>query len=531
MVVPQTVLNLYKDVGWNNDYHHTLLFKTASQQLAYFASKQAFHFDALTYVRQRGTIAIRGKADLYYECNYCSFMNVGYGQKWFYAFVTGVEYINDDTTEISFELDLIQTWMFDFTIGKCFVEREHVSDDSIGKHTVPENLPFGDAVTLSTAEYKYTPVVIVKYAGSAYSGDIVNNIYDPLVTEDDPDAISSVLADLADSPEKIAMVKMGASPSTSTLGIARTGTLFKFNDDTYSPVNNKLYTYPYTGIEIDDYGANIAMFKWEDFSNPLSVEFEIKSETRPIPYMAATPKNYKNNTLATMYMVVKTDFPDCPFVIDNFRAWLASTGAHQSINYQAMLQQQTVANLADSVGIFNSIATGLIGDTAMAATGGVPTGGSLRGVYNSIANKVWNDQYREINKDTAKQNMMTDFNYAETHGVSIGGQFGGSLVPWSMGLIGWRIQSVCIKPEYARMIDDFFTRFGYRVNAYKVPNLWSRATFNFVKTVDCNISGNVPTYASTAISAIFDSGITLWHTTDIGNYSRANPIVGGEENG
>lgn len=527
MIVPQTDFRLYKGVGWNNDYKHTLWFATQGAQISYMETKKAYQFADFSYIRQSGGVRVEGAADLYYDCNYCSFLNMGYGQKRFYAFVSGVEYVNDDTTLIYFEVDLIQTWLFEFSIGRCFVEREHVSDDTIGMHTVPENLPFGDAVTLSTAEYKYNPTVIVKYAGDAYSGSIVNNVYDPLVTEDDPSAIASLLSDLAETPEKVAMIKMGAQPSTNNFGIARTASIFSFNGDSYTPVNKKLFTYPYTALVLDDFGGNSQMFKWEDFADPLSVAFEIRAETRPIPFISATPKSYKNNTTATMYMVVKTDFPDCPFVIDNFRAWLSSVGAKQSIGYQAMLQQQTVASVGEIVGIVNSA----VGDTANAvgsvAAGGVP---SLAGsaVTGSVVNRMLNERTREISRDTAKQNMSVDFSYAETHGTSIGGQFGGTIVPWAMGLIGWRLQSVAIKPEYARIIDDFFTRFGYRVDRYKVPNLFSRSRFNFIKTKDCNIGGNVPSYVSTAISAIFDSGITIWHTNDIGNYSMVNPTTGRE---
>ena len=52
--------------------------------------------------------------------------------------------------------------------------------------------------------------------------------------------------------------------------------------------------------------------------------------------------------------------------------------------------------------------------------------------------------------------------------------------------------------------------------------------FNYVKTVDSNIGGNVPTYVSNAVSKIFDAGITIWHSDRIGDYSAENYITGME---
>ena len=43
-------------------------------------------------------------------------------------------------TEITIETDVFQTWQFNINYKKMFVEREHVNDDTVGLHTVPENV-------------------------------------------------------------------------------------------------------------------------------------------------------------------------------------------------------------------------------------------------------------------------------------------------------------------------------------------------------------------------------------------------------
>ena len=57
-----------------------------------------------------------------------------------------MEYVNDNMTDVYIKLDVFQTYQFDFQYKKCFVEREHVNDDTVGLHTVPENLETGEYI-------------------------------------------------------------------------------------------------------------------------------------------------------------------------------------------------------------------------------------------------------------------------------------------------------------------------------------------------------------------------------------------------
>ncbi len=74
------------------------------------------------------------------------YQNENYSNKWFYAFITNMRYVNDNMTEITIATDVFQTWQFNLNYKKMFVEREHVNDDTVGLHTVPENVELGDYV-------------------------------------------------------------------------------------------------------------------------------------------------------------------------------------------------------------------------------------------------------------------------------------------------------------------------------------------------------------------------------------------------
>ena len=80
------------------------------------------------------------------QCNYLAFQNPRYANKWFFGWIRKCEYLNDGTTEIEYEVDSWTTWYERFETKTCFVEREHVNDDTIGLHTIDENLDVGEII-------------------------------------------------------------------------------------------------------------------------------------------------------------------------------------------------------------------------------------------------------------------------------------------------------------------------------------------------------------------------------------------------
>ena len=58
------------------------------------------------------------------------------------CFISDILYINENCTAITFEIDVMQTWLFDFEIKKSFIERMHVADDTISRNVVEEDLNF-----------------------------------------------------------------------------------------------------------------------------------------------------------------------------------------------------------------------------------------------------------------------------------------------------------------------------------------------------------------------------------------------------
>lgn len=161
---PNTDIYLCRDVQCDPDYRHTYYFGTAAAQLAFFTAKVKRAFDKNTYQRvRRGVCRIGCPADDLYDCNYLFFRNTAYGNKIFYAFVRNVEYVNDDVCDVFYEIDVIQTYLFDIVFDECFVERQTAETDGFGEHLEAESVEFGPIVYSGSSKDLHceTPGVLV----------------------------------------------------------------------------------------------------------------------------------------------------------------------------------------------------------------------------------------------------------------------------------------------------------------------------------------------------------------------------------
>ena len=85
-----------------------------------------------------------------------------------------------------------------------------------------------------------------------------------------------------------------------------------------------------------------------------------------------------------------------------------------------------------------------------------------------------------------------------------------------------------VRPEYARIIDDVFTRIGYKVNTTKIPNITGRQYWNYVQINSGEELGvgAVPTKYMDIINQCARRGVTIWHNhANIGDYNLNNTIV------
>lgn len=111
----------------NNDYNHTLDFEDLQAQTDYFGSLVNMSVDLPTtddyvYIREHKQIRVDASKSSLDGVNYLRFNN---GTKWWYAFITRKDYVNEYTTDLFIEIDVLQTFMFDYQLKESFITREH----------------------------------------------------------------------------------------------------------------------------------------------------------------------------------------------------------------------------------------------------------------------------------------------------------------------------------------------------------------------------------------------------------------------
>ena len=173
-IAPNTNIKILKDVPLEPSYENTLYFSSISAQTNYFSSKAKYTLTQNTYQRvNRGVIRVGIKAESLYDCNYVMFQNAGYGNKWFYAFILKVEFVNNTTADVFFDVDVMQTYFFDYTLKECLIERQHSETDVAGDNLVPENLETGEYVNTAAGRTLdiSAPAIVVACACSDAAGD------------------------------------------------------------------------------------------------------------------------------------------------------------------------------------------------------------------------------------------------------------------------------------------------------------------------------------------------------------------------
>ena len=174
-VPPNSDIKIIRGIPLDISHDHTLWFDSANTQFQYFSMKAVRTFTKASYVRNgRGSIKVQCPADEIYDCNYLMYRNTSYTNKWFYAFCH-VEYINDNTSEITFEIDNLQTWFFEMQLAQCYVEREHSITDVAGDNLIPEGLETGEYVYEDNdLDWSYTftsyDVLVLSTFSSSWNG-------------------------------------------------------------------------------------------------------------------------------------------------------------------------------------------------------------------------------------------------------------------------------------------------------------------------------------------------------------------------
>ena len=473
------------------------------------------------------------------KCNYMAFRNPDYDGEYCFAFIDTVDYVSDETCNINYTLDVWHTNHDKFNINKVFVEREHVNDDTFGKHTIPEDIGTGE-YTISSETDASDLQDVCPVMAATLAPDMENNFnfyggnnYESLgyyifkgasmTTYDGGDqlsALESYIDKYAQNSKTSSIVTIFMAPR-KLVGWTADGTwngalsyvwrsasdVFEhtnpiytdydkpvvFTDltitrpttfGTYTPKNNKCYCYPYQFLNLTNNNGGNAAFNYENFSSN-SISFEINGIVTPSCSIRAIPKNYKNQTKCYNEGLQAAKYPVCSWQNDIYTNWLTQQGVNLAIS---------------AVTSIGKIAGG-------AATGNA---GAVISGMTQIASTMADLYQHSLIPPQAEGNINSG-NVASANSK-----------------LTFTAQTIQVREEYIRNIDAFLSRYGYKVNEVKQPSLHNRTKFDFIKVggTDNLISGKIPATDLNEINNICRRGTTIFHDiTSFGDYTVNNPIV------
>lgn len=482
-----------------------------------------------SFIRNKGSISTNFSYSDALKSNYIAFQNKDYSNKWFFAFIDDIIYNGEQNTEIKYTIDSWSTWYSYWKVKTCFVNREHVNDDTIGLHTVPENLDVGEVIEESyegfpiissesdknqfyyAFECTYNPYTEKDFIGmskingslsgawiflfKAYSGSIglpeIHNFISDINTAGKIESLKNVyilpkyLVDAIGTTEyhksgvaAYTFYLLNDSDSSKTIPY-NFKVVRKYND--FTPKNNKCFCYPYNYMLISNNVGNYNIYKYEDFildgeinENPI---VEIECAVSIGGSIRLVPKGYKNIDSNYDESLSLSKFPSCSWSSDSFTNWLTQNGVN--------------------------IATSIVSTAASVASGNIAS------TAGNIANIIGQFYQASLLPSISGGNNTGDVNFSARSNI-------------------FSFHHMRAKKEYLEIIDNYFTRFGYAIKCLTSPNITGRKYWNYVEIGSSEEIGygEVPSNYMDQINNACRKGVTIWHDhSNLGNYGLNNSIV------
>ena len=170
---------LARNINVDKQYTNVLNY-TESQMLSLCRANAVASANNYSFLRPTGTIFVGFTYSQCIGANYIAFQNPDYSNKWFFAWIDDVIYKSDKNCELKFTIDAWSTWFDKWTPKKCFINRQHVTDDTVGLHTIPENLDIGDVIEES---FEAFPIIDTDEDRNQFYY-VIEGTYNPITNED-----------------------------------------------------------------------------------------------------------------------------------------------------------------------------------------------------------------------------------------------------------------------------------------------------------------------------------------------------------
>ena len=395
-IQPSTEIHILQNIPLNKSYEHTVFYKDAETQATEFLKYEKYMLTNYSYQRANlGTLRVELKYENLYNCNYLMFKNNAFEDKWFYAFITGVSYVSNEVSEIYYEIDVMQTWCYDYSFLKTFIDRQHSATDALYENTQPEGLELGP-------NYGFAEKV------SLYPLNVPGDIYFLILATTNPEGghptptvvhgtLFSLYWHVGNQSDSIGTLKsfINHGLESNIVGIYTCPPDEKLTLDgsfkrskyigKYLPRNYKLYTYPYSYIcAYNGLGQEMELqFEnfWGDSNGKPPSDFDYKYSFRVLTTQLPQPQS---NLLVNSYLgyggynmqyytMTYNVYPTGAFSGDAFKVWLAQNkntysasmnaiGNTYDTNQRIISNNYAMASLGASTALANS---GISANTAL----------------------------------------------------------------------------------------------------------------------------------------------------------------------
>lgn len=571
VITPSSTITLCSvPMRYDDPLHSQLYFDSKADQDAYFSSLESNRtVEGCTYIRKDGVLRVPVPLDTLLEgnYNYVQYKNNPYNSRTYYAFITGMEYANDETTFVSIKTDVVQTYMKSMIISlvnyQNYIEREIVAVDTPYAYTYPESLETGDYIkntNTSPARYHKSDVgncyIIIAVSDtsiltSAYSDDY-GSIYNATpsgfhyiaLPATDSKTLTEFLR-LYDSNSKGDAIQfMFLAPSelldltkdTASLGsdypIYWLRQSYSYTDmgsmelqfpsalGTYTPRNKKLLCYPYCYFIGTNRAGTSMDYNYEDFaiSGAETAVFNIYGSLSVGCSVIAIPTNYKNiySILGGYdYGLSLAKYPSISWSSDVYLNWLTSNALNMSNTREYAGQRLSLQNKNSSLSQVENMLSG-VADLFEKDVGGAISSG-----FNAVREEL-NRQGNQMAYDETIANLNAEKYQHELNPPQAKGNLNLGDVQYATDMIEYALIPMCIKPEYAKMIDDYFDMFGYQYNTLAYLHPHTREIHNYWKIKNANFQ-HMPMDAAQELQQIFENGIAFWNKPEyFGHYEMTN---------
>lgn len=512
-ITPSTKVDICRGVPLPQNYEHVCSFGSEGATYSALSSYIKYSAVSTTPVKVPNAVRVNYGFNELTDCNYLIFSNYSSGNNRLYAFITNMRYININMTEIEYKIDVWTTNYAKMEFGRCFVEREHVSNDTFGQHTLPEGLETGTYINIGNDTCQYdmnnTCILYAPRKTDEVQSQIVNGVYSGLlmriITTKSAPTIDAAIKEITENysyPEVIqAIFHYPSFMGVEGVGNKITTVNRPSNLDGYVPKNNKCFTKEFCYCVADDLVGNTSEYAFEDSTLPAkNLQFRTCGTFITQPVINTYPLNYKGLTHCYNEGITTSNFPQCAWSSDSFASWYAQN--------RSLLAAQATGSMLNvlSGSIMGAVQGAAIGGPAGAVVGAATSAAvtSTSALTSAITRSAQIETKHRQPNQSHGQIMLDSLNIADNR---------------------MRIQfyTMSCRREIIEKIDNFFETFGYKVNTLKIPNITTRPAWNYVKTANAVINGNLFMNTTGDVENILNNGVTIWHNiASVGNYNLNN---------